>query len=75
MIIGPVISREEIRNGFAGPIIGYVETDAKGNQCVRKFGGTIVGYYEAERNVTTKFGGAIVSQGNTAVSLLYRNDI
>ena len=75
MYIGNVISKEEIRDGFAGPIIGYVETDEKGNQCIRKFGGAIVGYYDAQMNVTRKFGGAIVSKGNTAVGLLYRNDL
>ena len=35
----------------------------------------IVGYYDANMNVTRTFGGMIVSKGNTAASLLYRNDI
>ena len=75
MYIGNIISKEEIRDGFAGPIVGYIETDDKGNQRVRKFGGMIVGYYDANMNVTRTFGGMIVSKGNTAASLLYRNDI
>ena len=75
MYIGNVISKQEIRDGFTGPIIGYVETDDKGNQLARKFGGMIVGYYDAMMDVTRTFGGMTVSRGNTATGLLYHNDI
>lgn len=67
-----VVSSEQIKE-FGGRILGYVETDAEGNQQVREFGGKILGVYDKKQDCTREFGGRIISSGNTVVGLLYRN--
>ena len=66
------VSKEEIKE-FGGRILGYIETDAQGNQQVREFGGRILGTYDKTHNCTREFGGRIISNGNILASLLYRN--
>ena len=61
---------ETIRE-YGGKIIGYVDTDSKGNQTVRSFYGNIVAMYDASSNTTRLFAGPIISIGNTAVGQLY----
>lgn len=64
------MSREPIRD-FSGKIIGFVESDDKGNQIVRAFSGRIIAKYDAQFNCTREFSGRIISRGNTAVGQLY----
>lgn len=66
------VSKVPIR-AFGGKILGFLETDAQGNQQVREFNGKILGNYDKHCNVTRDFGGRIVSQGNTVIGFLYNN--
>ena len=55
-------------------ILGILETDTNGNQTVRSFPGRqILGYYKKDRDVTTDFYGRIISRGNTAIALIYKD--
>lgn len=56
---------------WAGKVLGWVETDNRGNQTVRNFGGRVLAYYRADRDVTTDWAGKVVSRGNTAISHIY----
>lgn len=59
---------------FSQKILGILETDANGNQTVRSFPGRqILGYYKKDRDVTTDFYGRIISRGNTAIALIYKD--
>lgn len=60
---------------FGGKIIGYLETDAIGNQRVRAFGGKILGTYDKRLDCTRNFYGKILSRGNTVLGLLYSSKI
>lgn len=64
-----IISKEPIRQ-FTGKIIGWYETDNRGNIQVREFTGTILGWYDAQHNVTREFSGMIIGKGNLAGVLL-----
>ena len=68
------ISRDPVRE-FSGKIIGWVETDDKGNQDVRTFTGLIIARYDAEFNVTRDFYGKILTRGNTAVGQLFNPSV
>ena len=68
------ISKEPVRE-FGGKIIGWVETDADGNQEVRNFIGEIVSRYDAKIKVTRDFYGNILTQGNTAIGHLFNPSI
>lgn len=65
-------NRETIRE-FNGRILGYVDTDNKGNKTVRDFYGRILGYYNVDLNVTQDFYRRIVARGDAAISLIYSN--
>ena len=59
---------------FSQKILGILETDTNGNQPVRSFPGRqILGYYKKDRDVTTDFYGRIISRGNTAIALIYKD--
>ena len=59
---------------FGGKIIGYVESDNKGNKQVRDFFGKILGYYDKSTDTTRDFYGRIVSYGDTVMGLLYKDN-
>ena len=59
---------------FNERILGIHETDANGNPTVRNFPGRqILGYYKKDMDVTTDFYGRIISRGNTAIALIYKD--
>lgn len=64
------MQRETIRE-FSGKILGYVETDLKGNQVVKDFYGYIVAKYDKDANMTRDFYGRVIGYGNLAVGQLY----
>lgn len=68
------VSREPVRE-FGGKIIGWVETDAQGNQEVRNFNGTIIARYDSKINVTRDFYNRILTQGNTAMGQLFNPSV
>lgn len=64
------VSKEPVRL-FSGKIIGYIETDAKGNQMARDFYGRILGTYDKQFNVTRDFYGRIISKGNQVAGMIW----
>lgn len=56
---------------FNGRIIGYIETDDKGNKTVKDFYRKILGYYDVKQNVTKDFYKKIVARGDASAMLLY----
>lgn len=65
---------KEILRDYYGRILGYIETDDKGNQLVRDFYGKILGRYDKATNTTRDFYGKILARGNQAASLIYREN-
>ena len=61
--------KQAIRN-FSGQIRGYLEDYPNGDVKATDFYGRIVGWYRADRNVTTDFYGRVVAQGNCASGLI-----
>lgn len=57
---------------FNNRIIGYIETDEKGNKVCRDFYNRILGYYQKSDNTTRDFYKRIVSKGDTVVQFLYQ---
>lgn len=55
---------------FQGRIIGYVETDEKGNQTIKDFYHRIQGKYDKATNTTRDFYGRIIGRGNILTTLL-----
>lgn len=67
-------SNEEIIRGFPDQkILGYIKTEANGDQIALNFGRQILGYYRAKYDHTTDFFGRVVAKGNTVVSFIYKN--
>lgn len=66
--------RQTIRN-FIGKIVGYIDTDNKGNKTVYDFQGRIKGYYKKDLNVTQNFYGQILTEGDSTGSLIDYNDV
>ena len=64
------INKVAIRE-FSGKILGWLETDAAGNQQVRTFSGRIIGRYDKQLDCTRDFYGKIITKGNTVSGLLY----
>jgi hypothetical protein len=58
---------------FYGKIIGWVTTEANGNKTVTDFYGKILGYYDKKLNITTDFYRKKLSNGDTAVGLIWAN--
>lgn len=67
------MAKETIKD-FSNIIIGYVDTDSKGNKTATDFYGRIVGYYDKQANVTTDFYRIIRYRGDAVVSLIYEED-
>ena len=55
---------------FYGRIIGYIETDNKGNKIVRDFHRRVLGRYDKASNTTRDFYGRIVARGDQSAMLL-----
>ena len=53
-------------------ILGYIETDTKGNKTVRDSHFVIVGYYNVERNVTQDSSFKIIGQGDIAIGQILK---
>lgn len=64
------MNKQTIRD-WRGTILGYIETDNKGNKTVRDFYNVILGRYNAVTNITTDFNGRKLTDGDTASALLY----
>lgn len=63
------MSREAIKD-WTGKILGFKETDSKGNETVRGFNQMVVSRYDVEHNCTRDFYGRKLTEGNTATSML-----
>lgn len=61
--------KEAVRN-WQGKILGWVETDSRGNKILRDFYGNILGKYDKSCNVTRDFYGNKVGQGDILMTLL-----
>lgn len=64
--------KEAIKD-FYGKIIGFIETDAQGNQKAYDFYGKILGKYDKKLNKTFDFYGRILSTGNILTSLIWNS--
>jgi len=67
------MAKETIKD-FSNRIIGYIETDAKGNKTARDFYNRILGYYDAKQNVTRDFYNRIVARGDAVAGLIYEEE-
>lgn len=67
-----MIQEQTIRD-FYGRILGFIETDDKGNKVARDFYRRIVGRYDKNRDVTTDFYGRVLTKGDTVASLIYNS--
>lgn len=56
---------------WTGRVLGWIETDKKGNQIIKNFGGKVLARYDAVNDRTTDFAGKMLSRGNTAISYIY----
>lgn len=65
-----MMNNTQILRDFTGKIIGFIETDTKGNKTVRDFYRRIKGYYDADLDVTRDFYKRIVARGDVSSSLL-----
>lgn len=63
-------STETIRD-FYGVIIGFIETDDRGDKTARDFYRRILGYYDKKQNVTRDFYHKIIAKGDAVVGLIY----
>lgn len=63
------MNKIDIRS-LTGKIVGYIETDDKGNQKIRTFEGKEIGYYDKLSNKTRWFDGKIGYIGNHLEMLL-----
>lgn len=57
------MEKETIRD-FSGKIIGFIETDSRGNKTVRDFYMRVLGYYDKSQNVTTDFYRRVIARGD-----------
>ena len=51
-------------------IIGYIETDEKGNKTVLDFYRRVLGYYDASTDTTRDFYRRVIARGDAAAMLL-----
>ena len=66
------MNRIEIR-AFGGKILGWVIEEPNGNKKAIDFGGRLLGTYEKSSNVTRKFGGKIVANGDVVSGFLLKD--
>lgn len=62
--------KQEVIKDWTGKIIGYIETDYKGNKIVRDFYRKVIGRYDKYHNVTRDFYGKTIAKGDQC-SLLF----
>lgn len=55
---------------FYNRIIGYIETDDKGNKIAKDFYRRVVGKYDAKQDVTRDFYNRIIAKGDLTASLI-----
>ena len=55
---------------FYNRIIGYIETDDKGNKVARDFYRRILGRYDSKQDVTRDFYNRIIAKGDITASLI-----
>lgn len=65
------MKKDTIRD-FYGKVLGYIETDEKGNKIVKDFYGRKLGTYDKAKDVTRDFYGRILNRGDLTASLIYR---
>lgn len=64
---------EEIIKDWKGKVIGYIQTDNKGNKIIRDFYRRILGRYDKALNVTKDFYGRLVAKGDQSSMLFNYN--
>ena len=67
------MGREAVKD-WTGKILGWVDTDNKGNQIVYNFGLRVLAKYDAYNDWTTDFAGKVLSRGNTAIAYIYKEN-
>lgn len=65
-----MIVNTQIIRKFGGEIVGYIETDDRGNKIVRDFYRYILGRYDKKADVTRDFHNRIIAKGDVSASLL-----
>lgn len=55
---------------FYNRILGYIETDDKGNKIAKDFYRRILGKYDAKQDVTRDFYNRIIAKGDITASLI-----
>ena len=63
-----IVNRQTIKR-WDGVIIGFIETDEKGNKTVKDFHGHILGKYDKKHDVTRDFYGRQVAKGDQSPML------
>ncbi len=63
------MKKEPIKD-WTGKILGFMETDSRGNKILRDFYGNILGKYDKGLNVTRDFYGRQVGKGDILLTLL-----
>lgn len=66
-------SNKDTIYGFGGQVLGYVESDNKGNKQVRDFYGRVLGYYDKTTDTTRDFYGRVISRGDSVIGFIYQN--
>ena len=64
------MTRIQTIRDFYNRILGYIETDDKGNKVARDFYRRILGRYDAKQDVTRDFYNRIIAKGDTTASLI-----
>lgn len=64
------MAREAVKD-FYGKVLGYVDTDSSGNKTVTDYYGKVLGYYKKASNITTDYYGRKLTEGDTAISLIW----
>ena len=60
----------QVIKDFNGKIIGYIDTDSRGNKTIRNFYRVIKGFYDAKEDVTRDFYRRIIARGDASSMLL-----
>lgn len=66
------MNRETLKDS-QGKIVGYIDTDSRGNRVGKDFYGKIVGTYWKNFNLTKDFYGKIVAQGDAVAALVFQS--
>ena len=67
-----IVNRDIIRD-WRGKILGFIETDDKGNKVVKDFYRKILGRYDKRTNLTKDFYGRIIAKGDQCSLLIGTN--